>query len=44
MAVIWVPDPELRALNPEEDYGAAQVLKSLEEWDPAQWGLKPYPK
>ncbi|KAI9639778.1 HAD-like domain-containing protein [Dioszegia hungarica] len=43
MNVIWIPDPNLRALAPDEDYGAAQVLMSLEDWDPVQWGLKAFP-
>ncbi|KAK1924228.1 HAD-like domain-containing protein [Papiliotrema laurentii] len=42
MNVVWVPDEQLRALAPHEDYGSAQVLRSLEEWDPTQWGLKAY--
>lgn len=41
-SVIWVPDENLRALAPDEDYGSAQVLLSLEEWDPVQWGLKEF--
>lgn len=37
--VIWVPDIGLSALHPGETFGAAQVLKSLEEFKPEQWGL-----
>ncbi len=44
MQVIWVPDENLRALDPHNDYGAAQILKSLEEWDPVAWGLQPFPE
>ncbi|TYJ57593.1 hypothetical protein B9479_001675 [Cryptococcus floricola] len=43
MNVIWVPDPELLALNPEEKFGASEVLLHLEEWDPIKWGLPPLP-
>ncbi|OXG52602.1 hypothetical protein J010_01759 [Cryptococcus neoformans] len=43
MNVIWVPDAELLALNPEETYGAKEVLTHLEEWDPTRWGLPPLP-
>ncbi|OWZ39038.1 hypothetical protein J010_04158 [Cryptococcus neoformans] len=39
MNVIWVPHPEVRALNPEETYGAREVLAHLEEWDPTKWDL-----
>lgn len=41
--VVWVPDPNLRALLPTEDYGAKQVIGSLEDWDPTEWGLKRLP-
>ncbi|EIW70638.1 hypothetical protein TREMEDRAFT_28847 [Tremella mesenterica DSM 1558] len=41
MNVVWVPDSNLRALAPDETYGAAQILGSLEEFKPSQWGL-PY--
>lgn len=40
MKVIAVPDPNLVG----SDLGAAhQVLRSLEQFDPAEWGLPPYP-
>jgi len=40
MPVIAVPDPNLGP----EDFGAAdQVLRSLDEFDPAAWGLPPFP-
>lgn len=38
-SVIWVPDAALRALQPDETYGAAEILESLDEWDPVKWGL-----
>lgn len=38
--VVWVPDPELLALAPDEHYGAKQVLSDLEEWQAGQWGLR----
>lgn len=37
--VIWIPDEGLRAIHPDEDFGAAQILKSLEDFQPEQWGL-----
>ncbi|OCF55622.1 hypothetical protein L486_07107 [Kwoniella mangroviensis CBS 10435] len=39
MNVIWVPDPELLALDPEANFGAKQVLSHLEEFNPEEWGL-----
>ncbi|ORX36614.1 HAD-like domain-containing protein [Kockovaella imperatae] len=41
MNVVWVPDPQLRALNPSETYGAKLILESLDQWDPVAWGLSP---
>ena len=41
--VVWVPDPNL--LGVTEDTGpevADQVIHSLEEFIPEQWGLPPY--
>jgi pseudouridine-5'-monophosphatase len=40
MAVIAVPDPNM---NRNEFHAADEVLGSLEEFDPAAWGLPPYP-
>jgi pseudouridine-5'-monophosphatase len=37
--VIWVPDDSLRALAPEEDYGAVAVLRNLEHFRPEDYGL-----
>jgi pseudouridine-5'-monophosphatase len=39
MNVVWVPDANLRALNPEQTYGATLIVGSLEELDPEAWGL-----
>jgi hypothetical protein len=43
LPVIWIPDPQLRALAPDNDYGVAEILESLEEWDPASWGFPSFP-
>jgi hypothetical protein len=40
--VIWVPDPNLReTMTPAEieAISADKILKSLEEFDPVEWGL-----
>lgn len=44
MNVVWVPDPNLKALLKEsdEDIGATQTIDSLLDWKPEQWGLPPY--
>ncbi|KZT61983.1 HAD-like protein [Calocera cornea HHB12733] len=42
MNVVWVPDERLRALDPENTYGADQIIQSLEEFKPQEWGLPPY--
>lgn len=39
IAVLWIPDEALRALNPREDYGATEVLSNLDDFKPEQWGL-----
>lgn len=39
MNVVWVPDPELLALEPGAHYGAKQVLEHLAELDTTEWGL-----
>ncbi|KAL1406988.1 hypothetical protein Q8F55_006401 [Vanrija albida] len=41
MNVVWVPEAELLALEPDATFGAKQVLAHLEEWDPKEWGLPP---
>ncbi|GBF89701.1 hypothetical protein Rsub_02871 [Raphidocelis subcapitata] len=40
MPAVFVPDPNLDA---DGVAGAAAVLPSLEAFDPAEWGLPPYP-
>ncbi|KAG8891474.1 hypothetical protein FRC01_014677 [Tulasnella sp. 417] len=42
MKTIWVPDEKLRALAPNETYGADCILESLEQFKPEEWGLPPY--
>ncbi|KAG8990926.1 hypothetical protein FRB90_001545 [Tulasnella sp. 427] len=42
MKTIWVPDAKLRALAPNETYGADCILESLEQLRPEEWGLPPY--
>ncbi|KAJ9474043.1 putative hydrolase [Pseudozyma hubeiensis] len=39
MHVVWVPDPNLRALFPNEELGASQTIDSLLDFDPTDWGL-----
>lgn len=39
MHVVWVPDPRLRALDPDNTYGADQILPSLANFRPEEWGL-----
>jgi beta-phosphoglucomutase-like phosphatase (HAD superfamily) len=40
MPAVLVPDARLDVAGVK---GATAVLPSLEEFDPAQWGLPPYP-
>lgn len=40
--VVWVAVPELRALDTGADLSAEQILQSLEEFRPEEWGLPPY--
>lgn len=40
--VVWVAVPELRALETSRDIGAEQILQSLEEFRPEEWGIPPY--
>jgi len=42
MNVVWVAVPELRALGAGADATADQILQSLEEFRPEEWGLPPY--
>lgn len=40
--VVWVPDPNLRKLGFTSTEKADQILDSLEDFIPEQWGLPPY--
>ena len=45
--VVWVPDPNLIALNGGVETPATieqpdQILMSLEDFKPEEWGLPPY--
>ncbi|KAK0562899.1 hypothetical protein OC844_002480 [Tilletia horrida] len=43
MKVVWVPHANLKAISPSgEQLGATQVLDSLEEFAPEEWGLPSY--
>ncbi|KAF5326225.1 hypothetical protein D9611_000414 [Ephemerocybe angulata] len=44
MNVLWVPDPNLRAIEDVSGVSetADQILNSLEDFVPEQWGLPPY--
>jgi pseudouridine-5'-monophosphatase len=40
--VIWVPDANLLEVKQDGQYTADQILRSLEEFKPEEWGLPPY--
>ncbi|KDQ13827.1 hypothetical protein BOTBODRAFT_361719 [Botryobasidium botryosum FD-172 SS1] len=42
MKVVWVPDPELKALYPPSEVIASAILDSLDDFIPQEWGLPPY--
>ncbi|KXN70886.1 HAD-like protein [Conidiobolus coronatus NRRL 28638] len=43
MNVIWIPDPNLKSMFDDVNaQGATEVLDSMEEFDPAKYGLPPY--
>ena len=42
LVVVWVAVSELRALEAGTDIAADQILQSLEEFRPEEWGLPPY--
>ncbi|KAK2463668.1 hypothetical protein APHAL10511_004419 [Amanita phalloides] len=42
MSVIWVPDPKLLDVEYSVIERADQMLKSLEDFVPEEWGLPPY--
>jgi len=44
MSVVWVPDPNIRKLADTVTEKADQILDSLENFIPEQWGLPPYDK
>lgn len=37
--MIWIPDEGLRSVYPDQEFGAAQILSSLEEFKSEEWGL-----
>ncbi|KAG9316762.1 HAD-like domain-containing protein [Chiua virens] len=42
MSVVWVPDPNLVAMEYSGKHIPDQILKSIEEFRPEEWGLPPY--
>jgi len=42
MQVVWVPDIRLTALEDGKALKPQQILTSLEEFQPEEWGLPPY--
>ncbi|KAK7006006.1 putative hydrolase [Favolaschia claudopus] len=42
MAVVWVPDTNLLNVEYSGEEKADQILKSLEDFKPEEWGLPPY--
>ncbi|KAF9227201.1 HAD-like protein [Gyrodon lividus] len=42
MSVVWVPDPNLLAVEYSGEHIADQTLRSIEEFKPEEWGLPPY--
>ncbi|POY72415.1 hypothetical protein BMF94_4572 [Rhodotorula taiwanensis] len=43
MEVVWIPDPELvRTLGNQHDLNPSHQHSSMEDFDPAAWGLPPY--
>lgn len=43
--VVWVPDPNLLEVGDNENtilQKPDQILKSLEDFNPEEWGLPPY--
>jgi hypothetical protein len=37
--VVWIPDEGLRIVYPDQTFGSAQLLTSLEEFKSEEWGL-----
>ncbi|KIJ67763.1 hypothetical protein HYDPIDRAFT_126100 [Hydnomerulius pinastri MD-312] len=44
MSVVWVPDPNLLNLEYSGVHLPDQILRSIEEFKPEEWGLPPYPE
>ncbi|KAF8973031.1 HAD-like domain-containing protein [Flammula alnicola] len=42
MSVVWVPDPNLLKLDRNVEEQPDQILRSLEDFIPEEWGLPPY--
>ncbi|KDE09464.1 hypothetical protein MVLG_00366 [Microbotryum lychnidis-dioicae p1A1 Lamole] len=42
MPVVWVPDPELLKTMGDHDLDPTQILNSLLDFVPEEWGLPPY--
>ncbi|THH07139.1 hypothetical protein EW145_g3582 [Phellinidium pouzarii] len=42
MNVVWVPDANLLEVGSSAIHEADEVLRSLEKFDPAKWGLPPF--
>lgn len=40
--VVWVPDPNLLAMEYSAKHMPDQTLQSIEEFRPEEWGLPPY--
>ncbi|KAI6002822.1 HAD-like domain-containing protein [Pisolithus albus] len=44
MSAIWVPDAKLLSVEYSGAYTPDQMLTSIEEFQPEEWGLPPYPE
>lgn len=43
LTVVWIPDPELLAtMGDSHDLEPSHTHTSMEDFDPAAWGLPPY--
>ncbi|KAG6375506.1 HAD-like protein [Boletus reticuloceps] len=42
MSVVWVPDPNLLAMEYSGKHTPDETLRSIEEFRPEKWGLPPY--
>ncbi|KAJ1977759.1 hypothetical protein H4R33_006147 [Dimargaris cristalligena] len=43
MHVVWIPDPNIVAMGIRDDHGAAEILTSMEEFQPEKYGLPAFP-